>query len=241
MTKEKWHLNRTQIKYIAITAMLIDHTAALLLPPEKYPAWTALYVFMRTIGRIAGPVMFYFLAEGYRYTSSKLRYGLRLLSFGILSQIPYSLARYGEASVETLNVMFTLFMSFIMLVIAEKLKTKVLQGVVVSAVMILAAFSDWGVMGPFMVWLFYKYHEDRRKQQLSYVSLCMAQLVTAILIVSAGNTEWYEAVWQTGIFLPIPLICLYNGESGRKNIVNKWTFYLFYPIHLLLIWHILKA
>ena len=241
MTKEKMGLNRTQIKYIAIISMLIDHTAALLLPPEKYPALTVLYVFMRTIGRIAGPVMFYFLAEGYRYTSSKLKYGLRLLSFGILSQVLYSLARYGETSLETLNVMFTLFMSFIMLVITDKLKTKVWQGIAVSAIMFLTAFSDWGVMGPFIVWLFYIYHEDRKKQLISYASLCMAQLVTAILIVPAGNIEWYEAVWQTGIFLPILLICGYNGESGRKNIINKWFFYLFYPLQFLVFWFILKT
>ena len=32
-----------------------------------------------------------------------------------------------------------------------------------------------------------------------------------------------------------------NGESGKKNIVNKWSFYLFYPIHFLALWLILKA
>ena len=40
----KHSLNRTQIKYIAIAAMLLDHMAVFLLPPEKYPALTSLYV-----------------------------------------------------------------------------------------------------------------------------------------------------------------------------------------------------
>ena len=96
----KHSLNRTQIKYIAITAMLMDHTAAFLLQPEKYPALIVIYILMRTLGRIAAPVMFYFLTEGYRYTSSKFKYGLRLFCFGILSQIPYSLARYGDISLQ---------------------------------------------------------------------------------------------------------------------------------------------
>ena len=69
--KEKIRLNRTQIKYIAIAAMLLDHLAAFLLTPEKYPALIVLYIIMRTIGRITAPVMFYFLVEGYVHTSSR--------------------------------------------------------------------------------------------------------------------------------------------------------------------------
>ena len=237
----KHSLNRTQIKYIAITAMLMDHIAAFLLQPEKYPALTVVYIFMRTLGRIAAPVMFYFLAEGYRYTFSKLKYGLRLMSFGILSQIPYSLARYGDISSSDLNVIITLFMSFLMLVVADKVQEKALKVIVVIIFMILTSFSDWGVLGPFMVWLFYIYREDRKKQLISYASLCIAQMVAAVFIVSAGNIEWYDAVWQIGLLLPGLLIYLYNGEPGAKNIVNKWALYLFYPLHFLAFWLILKT
>jgi len=221
--------------------MLMDHAAAFFFQPEKYPALTSLYIIMRTLGRIAAPVMFYFLVEGFRYTSSKLKYGLRLLGFGILSQIPYSFARYGDISSSDLNVMITLLMSFLMLVVADRVKEKALKFIVVFIFMILTSFSDWGVLGPFMVWLFYIYREDKKKQLISYASLCLAQMVASVFIVSAGNLEWYEAVWQIGSFLPIHLICLYNGESGRKNIVNKWSFYLFYPLHFLAFWLILKA
>ena len=237
----KHNLNRTQIKYIAIAAMLIDHMAVFLLPPEKYPNLTFLYVIMRTVGRMAGPVMFYFISEGYRYTSSKMKYGIRLLSFGILSQIPYSLARYGEISGTNLNVMLTLFMSFLMLVVADKTKDKVMKGIVVFTFMILTSFSDWGVLGPFMVWLFYIYREDRKKQLISYISLCIAQIVMSVFIIMSGTIAWYDAIWQIGMALPILLIYLYNGEPGRKTVINKWAFYLFYPLHLLVLWLILKA
>ena len=239
--EKKFSLNRTQIKYIAIAAMFLDHTAVFLLPPDKYPNLIFFYVIMRTVGRMAGPVMFYFIAEGYRYTSSKLKYGMRLLCFGILSQIPYSLARYGTISGTNVNVVITLFMSFLMLVIAGKMKDKVMKGIVVVTFMILTSFSDWGVLGPFMVWLFYIYREDRKKQLISYISLCLAQIVMSVLIIMSGSIVWYEAIWQICMALPIILIYLYNGESGRKTIVNKWAFYLFYPLHLLAFWLILKA
>lgn len=239
--KEKHGLNRTQIKYLAVAAMLLDHMAVFMLPPEKYPNLTLLYVFMRIIGRMAGPVMFYFIAEGYRYTSSKLKYGIRLLSFGILSQIPYSLARYGTISGTNLNVIITLFMSFLMLVVADKMKDKVMKGIVVFTFMILTSFSDWGVLGPLMVWLFYIYREDRKKQLISYISLCIAQIVMSVFIIMSGTIAWYDAIWQIGMALPIILIYLYNGEAGRKTIVNKWAFYLFYPLHFLILWFILQS
>ena len=234
--EKKFSLNRTQIKYVAIAAMLLDHIAAFILQPEEYPALTFLYVIMRTVGRTAGPVMFYFIAEGYRYTSSKLKYGMRLLCFGILSQIPYSLARYGTISGTNLNVMITLFMSFLMLATAEKMKDKVTKGIMVFTFMILTSFSDWGVLGPFMVWLFYIYREDRKKQLISYISLCLAEIVMAAFIVISGAIAWYDAIWQIGMAIPIILIYLYNGEPGRKNIVNKWIFYLFYPLHFIVFW-----
>ena len=237
----KYSLNRAQIKYIAIVALLLDHMAVFFLPPEKYPALTFLYVIMRTVGRMAGPVMLYFIAEGYRYTSSRLKYGIRLLCFGLLSQIPYSLARYRTISGTNLNVMITLFMSFLMLVIADKMKDKVMKGIVVFTFMILTLFSDWGVLGPFMVWLFYIYREDRKKQLISYISLCLAEIVMSVLIIMSGAIAWYEVIWQIGMALPIILIYLYNGESGKKNFIYKWSFYLFYPLHFLVLWLILQA
>ncbi len=216
--------------------MLIDHTAVLLLPPEKYPTLTILYVIMRTIGRIAAPVMFYFLVEGYIHTSSRMKYIIRLLSFGIFSQVPYSLVRYREMSWDNLNVMFTLFMSFVMMVIVDKVENKVLRRIVVATIMFLTVFSDWGVMGPFMVWLFYIYHEDRKKQLISYISLSIAQILMSIFMMISGALVWYESIWQIGMILPVILIYPYNGEAGRKNIINKWSFYLFYPLHFVFLW-----
>ena len=158
-----------------------------------------------------------------------------------MSQIPYSLARYGDISSSDLNVMITLFMSFLMLVVVDKVQEKALKVIVVIIFMILTSFSDWGVLGPLMVWLFYIYREDRKKQLISYASLCLAQMVAAVFIVYAGNIEWYDAVWQIGLLLPGLLIYLYNGEPGTKNIFNKWAFYLFYPLHFLAFWLILKT
>ena len=151
-------------------------------------------------------------------------------------KIPYSLARYGTISGTNLNVMITLFMSFLMLVVADKMKDKVMKGIVVFTFMILTSFSDWGVLGPFMVWLFYIYREDRKKQLILYISLCLAQMVMSVLVIMSGAIAWYDAIWQIGMLLPIILIYFYNGKQGNKTVINKWFFYLFYPLHLIVCW-----
>ncbi len=240
MTSKK-RLNRTQIKYIAIAAMFLDHLAAFLLSPEKYPGLIVLYIIMRTIGRIVAPVMFYFLVEGFTHTSSKRNYCLRLLSFAILSQIPYSLLRYGSVASGDLNVMFTLLFSFLMLMVVEKTSNQIIKGMAVFLFMFSSVFSDWGLIGPLMTWLFYVNRFDRKKQVRDYMLIVGIQLLSTVLFIICNTQNWYEGICQLGIFLVIPLLHFYNGEPGRKTIVNKWLFYVFYPLHLILIWLVLKV
>ena len=41
-----------------------------------------------------------------------------------------------------------------------------------------------------------------------------------------------------GVVLAIPVIKMYNGQRGKSPRVNrlmKWLFYIYYPLHLLII------
>jgi len=239
--KGKIKLNRVQIKCIAIAAMLLDHLAAFLLTPEKHPALTVLYIIMRTIGRIAAPVMFYFLVEGYVHTSSRKYYALRLLAFAILSQIPYSLVRFGKASAGDLNVIFTLLISFLMLAVTDMIKSQVIKGMAVALFMLISVFSDWGLLGPLMVWIFYMNKGNKIKQIRDYLMIICIQMICTVIFLICNTQNWYEGICQLGMLLMLLLLHFYNGEPGRKTVVNKWLFYVFYPLHLILIWLILKA
>ena len=66
-------MNRNQLKTLAAAAMLLDHIALAFLPQTG-----AAYFMLRFFGRITGPVMAFFVAEGYIYTSNVKRYALRL-------------------------------------------------------------------------------------------------------------------------------------------------------------------
>ena len=61
--------------------------------------------------------------------------------------------------------------------------------------------------------------------------------ITLVCCVSMlGNEPIWSGLFQLGIFLVIPLIqYCYNGESGSKKPFHKWFFYVFYPLHLLVL------
>ena len=58
-------LNRNELKYLVIIAMLIDHIAWAFVPTASL-----LGQIMHIIGRLTGPTMAYMLADGYYYTRS---------------------------------------------------------------------------------------------------------------------------------------------------------------------------
>jgi TraX protein. len=56
-------LNRNHLKYLAIVAMVVDHVAWAFVPTVSL-----LGQLMHLFGRLTGPLMAFFLAEGYAHT-----------------------------------------------------------------------------------------------------------------------------------------------------------------------------
>jgi hypothetical protein len=95
------------LKIIAMITMFIDHTGVLLFPDVD---------ILRTIGRIAFPIFAYGIAVGYRHTSNKLKYLLRLLVFGLIAELPYMYLNYDfTMEMYHYNVMLFFAYSFLML------------------------------------------------------------------------------------------------------------------------------
>ncbi len=89
--KEKKGLSENQIKYIVIVAMVIDHIAWGFLRERDLT-----FHAMHFIGRLTGPVMAYFLVEGYHHTRNLKKYILRLAVFALISWPAFSFLRRGE-------------------------------------------------------------------------------------------------------------------------------------------------
>jgi len=226
-------MNRNTLKYIAVVAMLLDHIGMFFVPVTTLPG-----MLLRVVGRLTAPIMCFFLAEGFRHTSSRKKYGLRLLVFGLISQIPYALAHYGTLLKLDFNMILTLFLSFLILLVWDDMKGDPRQIPAIVILLIMSNWCDWGLIGPMFTLAFYICGDNRQQQAKVYSILAgMMVLMDVIVMVTSGN-HWYGELWQLGLYLFLPFLFLYNGEGGSRHPFHKWFFYVVYPLHLLIIFFI---
>lgn len=223
-------LDRTTIKYIAVIAMLIDHIAMFYLGDIP-----VLYVIMRFIGRITAPVMCFFLVEGYLHTSSIKRYGARLAIVGIISQVPYSYAKYGDFFAINFNMIITLFACFVILVVYDRIENEWLKWFIIGVIFIFSFSCEWGVVAPLWVLIFYTQKYNTRKLTFSYAGVTLGLIIISAVYFAFNNDVWYREIWQIGLLIFVPMYYMYSGEEGTKNLFSKWSFYLIYPLQFVVI------
>jgi hypothetical protein len=111
-------LSGSALKLIGMASMVIDHVAFIFLY-DNAECSTA-YELMRMVGRISYPVFAFLLVEGYFHTNDFGRYAMRLLTFAIISEIPWQLINHDG----THNVLFTLLAGLFVLYLIEHWKQK---------------------------------------------------------------------------------------------------------------------
>lgn len=224
-------LNRDVIKYIAMTAMLLNHIANIFLVPG-----TLWYEVLVDIGYFTAITMCYFLVEGFRYTHSRKQYALRLFGFGVVSQVPFSMAfaQNGILEFQDFNMMFTLFLCFCILLCIETIRNRFLRGVLIVLLIFGSLFCDWALLAPVFTLLFAWAGGNRTRQKAAFGAAALLYGGMAGL----GNGQVWEAV---GCAVPIlvsafVILYLYNGRrAARGRTFYKWFFYAFYPAHLLVL------
>ena len=231
-------LDRDTIKYIAMAAMLVNHIGTIFLTPGTF-----LYELFLDIGYFTAPVMCYFLVEGYRLTHSRKLYGRRLFVFAVFSELPFCLAFSHGAEVYfvAMNMIFTLFLCFLLLEVLEKEPKGFTRGLLVALLILASTVSDWAILAPVYTMLFYKAGQDREKQKKAF--FWAAALFGAFGL--AGSPEWYSGLQRllyalgcmSGVAAAgVCIVCFYNGRRAQRGQrFSKWFFYLFYPVHLLLL------
>lgn len=227
-------LNRNQIKYIVIVAMLLDHIAWAFVPLQSWQGQ-----LMHMIGRLTGPTMAYFIAEGYVHTRNVKKYAQRLAVFAVLSWAPFTFFEYGYLPLHRVNgylafnfapgVMYTLLLSLLAVWTWDS-KT-MMQGqkkCIIVGLCILSFWGDWPLLDILYALSFFIYRDDEKKKWETY--LCLSVLNFAF----GGFGIW--GIYQVGVFfVPLLLHYAYNGKTGSKKAIHKWFFYLFYPLHLILL------
>lgn len=224
-------LNRDVIKYIAMTAMLLNHIANIFLVPG-----TLWYEVLVDIGYFTAITMCYFLVEGFRYTHSRKQYALRLFGFGVVSQVPFSMAfaQNGILEFQDFNMMFTLFLCFCILLCIETIRNRFLRGVLIVLLIFGSLFCDWALLAPVFTLLFAWAGGNQTRQKAAFGAAALLYGGMAGL----GSGQVWEAV---GCAVPIlvsafVILYLYNGRrAARGRTFYKWFFYAFYPAHLLVL------
>ena len=239
------NISANKLKFIAIIAMLIDHIAVAFVSNQSI-----LGQVMHMIGRVTMPIMCYFIAEGYYKTHNVKKYALRLLLFSVISYYPFYLFAKGVPPISfgeniiispniIMNTMFVLFLGLIALIIWNNKKMKIYIKIpLVFLICMLSTIADWGYIGVLWILVFGVNHGKFKNQILGFLLVSMILISKPILIIlNITDGIWWEQAYQFGLLLSIPLLAQYNGNLGRyKN--TKWIFYIFYPVHLLILGYI---
>jgi len=227
--RARFGLPGSVLKIIAIVTMLIDHTGATVIrrlcnakagyfyDPEVHKMMTQLYYYSRRIGRLAFPIFCFLLVEGFYHTRSVRKYAERLALFALISEFPFDYALHpGQRFMAKQNVYWTLLIGLLVMWIVQSLFDGriILQLAVMTSGLTLARLmqTDYSYRGVFLIEMLFIFHFMRNWQ-------CAC---------GAAYME-YEKMPTPLAFIPI---WLYNGNRGRQL---KYFFYLFYPVHLLIL------
>ncbi len=223
--KSKLHfggLSANALKLIALTAMTVDHIGLTFFEGTE---------IFRIIGRISFPIFAYMIAEGCRYTHNRRSYFLRVFLLGVLCQIVYFVT---EQSLYQ-GVLITLSLSILQIFAIQwaKLRKNGWWLPVIGILLIFwsavwlpkqLSYTDfnfdygfWGILLP--VWI--SLSDNRR------VKLILTGFGLAALNLSIGAVQWWS-------LLALPIIALYNGQRGKYKM--KYLFYIYYPLHLVVLY-----
>lgn len=221
------------------------------------------YILLRGVGRIAFPIFCFLLAEGFRHTRSKPRYALNLLIFAMLSEIPFNIVHDGVLAYPNQNVFFTLLLGFLGMWVISRIREVPrsaclgLAGLGVLALLLQPGIPIYGPVALIALGLFAALiHESAPlRGALILIGLGIIALLLKcdydwkgylliLLTYLLGEHPMVQCLsgvtllsWPGGVACAYPLMNLYNGKRGYiHGPVLKYAFYLFYPVHLTIIW-----
>lgn len=213
------------LKIVAALIMLIDHMGAVFFPDQ---------MLWRLVGRLAMPIFACGIAQGFQYTSSFKAYLKRVGIFALISQIPFWMMIYVISPEDftwiRLNIGFTFFFALIVLYLlrsmqSEKGVNKVISSIGVFAIVLFVESTrcDYGAYGIMVVWVFYKYYVQGK-------SLIHTGRLFTMVTVFFGiiNGQWIQLFALPSLFL---IESIKEGSTKRL----RYFFYIFYPMHMLLL------
>ncbi|EHJ53148.1 TraX family protein [Streptococcus macacae NCTC 11558] len=239
--------NANQLKYLALAFMTLD--SIFFAFPNSLPSWIHL------LTRFVAPLFAFFTVEGFFHTRNRHNHLRRLWLAAILMQCGdfISFFIFGLKHQITDNIFLTLALGYTVIYLLQKGKegskkfyymgTLVfLLGLVLSILPLsLGAYQfalEGGLPILFTILIFWAFYDKRRKQVLAFLAWNGLYLLLALPPLPGGYPAlglWFEEFCYNSdslTFLFLPLLLLYNGEKGSSKPMHKWFFYIYYPLHL---------
>ena len=194
--------------------MAVDHIGLIFFPE---------YFIFRIIGRLAFPLFAFGVAQGYFYTKNLSKYLQRILLLALISQPIF----YLLINQENLNICFTLTLGLSVIYLYDKEKNWWVKVFGIISVLILGQWLnvEYGAYGILLILCFYIFRNN-----------ILLILVGSLLIFSQALLNYSQIL---NLFAIIPLFLVYYAKDERIKI-NRWIQYLFYPVHLLIIYIVFK-
>ena len=217
------------LKLLACGAMLVDH-------------WALLFgksIWFRALGRLAFPIYCFLISEGLAHTRNRRRYFGRLALMALVTEPIYDLAFYPRAIWQGQNVLWTLLLGGLLLDRLEQGREPVEKLfwfllLPLCGELLGVSYGAWGIL---LIALF----GLTRGQPEAVLSQTLGMALLSLCMGSIPIDVW-------GMNIPVQLFSVFamvpiGLYSGRKSTKSPWVsraFYLFYPLHLLVLLGILR-
>lgn len=244
-------MSQFSLKLLALICMLCDHFSKVVLSSGVlthalgFEADLWLRTMLEVVGRIAFPIFAWFTAEGCHKTRAPGKYLLRLSIFAVLSEIPFQLSFYGAGYLGIKfachNVIFTMLLGAGAIICSGKLKElKISIAMAVMVPSVVAVALGWFLHTDYNAWgvalIICLYYLPREKDRLVFL-LCWITVFMLIwhgwngeiLVWLSGSNDYRLLLQWVGALFSVAFLASYNGKKGRGA---KWLFYVFYPLHL---------
>lgn len=253
-------LDATQIKYLAMGLMVLDHIHQMFVHVDA-PIWLTM------VGRVVFPLFLFITADSFYYTSDRRKLLLRLYGGAAVMAFGSSIIQRLLPNPDVVlmnNAFMTFLLTGLYIVFYDRLVdgiktkqwTKILTSIglfllpVLGAVPLLAArdFITSGAIPeaavPFIFPILFLIPNVVTVEGgvglvvlglLFYIfrskRLVQVGILIALSLALGIRGEFQDIQWLMG-FAAIPML-MYNGERGRGD---KWLFYIFYPAHIYILY-----
>ncbi|AYA99676.1 hypothetical protein D4A81_06840 [Lachnoanaerobaculum umeaense] len=214
---------------------------------------------MGYIGRLAAPIFMFCITVGFRYTKNIKKYIFRVFTFAFISQIPYILFTQSEEYASgfskleltpfykiDLNIMFTLGFGLVALYFYEKIKDKNtiirLTPIIAAALISYVLNTEGGYIYIVYIFMFYLLRDVSILKKafiwIFIIVICRLPLLFHLLQI---NNDIMRAlptmrVNTVGVYVGAFLTFFFNNKKTHISKTFKYLMYLFYPVHLILLY-----